>query len=71
MSALPVVFFVPDEPELDRFRRMDPDTDWSLLRYQRRWTVQTYLRLAAAGHPVTLSGEVPDRVITRSIRASG
>ena len=53
-------FFLPDEAHLDRLRRLDPDHQVSeFATGQRGWILQTYLRLAAAGHPVELSAELP------------
>jgi hypothetical protein len=51
-----VTFFLPGEPDLDRLRGVDPDCDaHELVTGERVWILQTYLRLAAAGHPVDLS----------------
>jgi hypothetical protein len=51
-----VTFFLPGEDDLDRLRKFDPDRDaHELVIGERAWTLQTYLRLAAAGHPVDLS----------------
>ena len=56
-----ITFYIPDEPDLGAYERMDPETDWVHMKQQRRWTVQTFLRLRDSGHPVRLSGQVPDR----------
>jgi hypothetical protein len=60
MPPLEVAFYLPDEP-LETLRRLDPDGDWrELVRGERAWILQTYLRLRRAGHPVVLVGELPD-----------
>ena len=51
-------FYLPDESDLDRVRALDPDRDViEFTRGQRAWVLQTYLRLAAAGHPVDIAKE--------------
>jgi hypothetical protein len=51
---------LPGEPDLARLGSLDPDRDHELLkRGERAWVLQTYLRLAAAGLPVELTGEMP------------
>jgi hypothetical protein len=53
-------FYLPGEDDLDRLRRIDPDRDWlEFARGHRAWILQTYLRLAAAGHDVDLADEPP------------
>ena len=48
------VFFLPGAEA--RLASLDPDRDWrELLTGERAWVLQTYLRLAAAGLPVTLA----------------
>jgi hypothetical protein len=55
-----VSFFLPGEADLERLRRLDPDHDWmELVRGERAWILQTYLRLARAGHPVDLVAAPP------------
>jgi hypothetical protein len=57
---LQATFFLPGEADLDRLRRLDPDQDVSeFATGQRAWILQTYHRLAAAGHPVELADEPP------------
>jgi hypothetical protein len=57
---LRATFFLPGEADLDRLRRLDPDRDVSeFATGQRAWILQTYSRLAAAGHPVDLADEPP------------
>jgi hypothetical protein len=51
-----VTFFLPGEEDLDRLRGVDPDREThEVVTGERVWILQTYLRLAAAGHPVELS----------------
>jgi hypothetical protein len=54
-------FFLPEpEPTLERLRALDPDREWrELVTGDRAWILQTYLRLARAGRPVDLVGEIP------------
>src|SRR5262245_13095523 len=53
-------FYLPGESDLERLRRLDPDRDAvEFTRGHRAWILQTYLRLAAAGHPVDLDGAPP------------
>ena len=55
-----VSFFLPGEPDLERLRGLDPDRDWSeFARGEHAWTLQTFLRLRSAGHPVELAGAPP------------
>jgi hypothetical protein len=55
-----VSFLLPDERDLASLGRLDPDRDHEQLkRGERAWVLQTYLRLAAAGWPVELTGEPP------------
>lgn len=55
-----VSFLLPGETDLDGLRRLDPDLDHEQLkRGERAWVLQTYLRLAAAGRSVELTGEPP------------
>lgn len=55
-----VSFLLPGESDLAALRGLDPDRDHEQLkRGERAWVLQTYLRLAAAGWPVELTGEPP------------
>ena len=55
-----VNFYLPGEDDLESLRRLDPDRDWlEFARGQRAWILQTYLRLAAAGHPSISLDEPP------------
>lgn len=55
-----VQFVLPGEPDLARLGSLDPDRDHEQLkRGERAWVLQTYLRLATAGRPVELTGEMP------------
>lgn len=55
-----VSFLLPGEIDLTALGRLDPDRDHEQLkRGERAWVLQTYLRLAAAGRPVELTGEPP------------
>jgi hypothetical protein len=57
---MPVTFFLPGEPDLERLRGLDPERDWSaLVRGEHAWILQTYLRLRGAGRPVELLGVPP------------
>jgi hypothetical protein len=57
----PVCFFLAAEPDLAALRRLDPEADWrELVRGERAWVLQTFLRLARAGHPVELAGALPE-----------
>ena len=50
---MPVTFFLPGEPDLERLRGLDPERDWSeFVRGEHAWILQTYLRLRGAGRPV-------------------
>jgi hypothetical protein len=58
----PVTFFLPGEGDLETLRRLDPESDWrEFARGQRAWILQSYLRLARAGYPAELSGDLPAR----------
>src|SRR5688572_8405391 len=51
-AELRATFFLPAGADLDRLRHLDPDRDVSeFATGQRAWILQTYARLAAAGHP--------------------
>ncbi len=53
-------FYLAGENDLESLRRLDPDRDSiEFTRGHRGWILQTYLRLAAAGHPVDLVDEPP------------
>ena len=53
-------FFLPGEADLERLRHLDPDRDVpEFATGQRAWILQTYARLAAAGHPVDLASVPP------------
>jgi glycosyltransferase involved in cell wall biosynthesis len=53
-------FFLAGE-DLESLARIDPDRDWRELQTgERAWILQTYLRMRRAGHPVELSGTVPE-----------
>jgi hypothetical protein len=55
-----VTFFLSGEHDFDRLRALDPDSaPDEFLTGERCWVLQTYLHLAAAGHPVELSGRLP------------
>ncbi len=57
-----VTFYLPGEDDLPRLAGLDPDRDWrEFQRGERIWVLQTFLRLARAGHPVRLAGEPPAR----------
>ena len=59
---LPVVFYLSEERDVLRLRDVDPDRDLDAFRSgEFSWVAQTYLRLRAAGHPVELSANLPDR----------
>jgi hypothetical protein len=61
-TTVQVTFFLAGETDLERLRRVDPDDDRSeFMHGERAWILQTYLRLAAAGHPVELTGGAPER----------
>jgi len=54
-----ISFFLNDG-EIDALRSLEPDRDWhELQRGERAWVLQTYLRLARAGHPATLTSRLP------------
>ena len=56
-QPLPVTFFLA-EAEVAELATLDPDRHWHELQLgERAWVLQTYLRLAAAGLPVTLAAE--------------
>lgn len=67
MRSLPVTFFYPYPDELDALSNIDFDDNlfWSHEGKERRraWILQTYLRLRAAGHPVEISDQLPERGI--------
>ncbi len=55
-----VTFYLPGEDDLESLSRIDADRDWlEFARGQRAWILQTYLRLAAAGHDVDLADQPP------------
>ncbi len=55
-----VSFLLPGESDLAGLLGLDPDRDHELFkRGERAWVLQTYLRLAAAGRPVELTGAPP------------
>lgn len=57
---LPVTFFIADRPDFEELRRLDPETRPRAFRQgECAWVVQTYLRLHAAGYPVTLTNGAP------------
>jgi hypothetical protein len=57
---LRATFFLPGESDLDRLRALDPDRDVAqFAQGERAWILQTWRRLAAAGHPVDLSEVAP------------
>lgn len=58
----PVTFFLAGEEDLEPLRHLDPEGGWrELVRGERAWILQSYLRLTRAGHPAVLSDRVPDR----------
>lgn len=65
MSSLPVTFFYPYPDELAALPdvNLDEYLFWSHEGKERRraWILQTYLRLRAAGHPVSISDTLPER----------
>ena len=64
MAPRQVAFYLPRETSLPRLRELDPDRDWrELVRGERAWILQTYLRLKFAGRPVELVDEVPTQGI--------
>jgi hypothetical protein len=63
-ERLRVTFFLAGEQDLDRLRRLDPDLEpEEFVRGERSWILQTYVRLAAAGHDVELVGRPPEEGI--------
>ncbi|HKE46352.1 MAG TPA: hypothetical protein VKB41_17575 [Steroidobacteraceae bacterium] len=55
-----VSFFLPDEPDLERLRRVDPDVEIDYFkRGERMWVLQTYLRLVRAGWEAELTDRLP------------
>jgi hypothetical protein len=55
-----VTFFLSDEPDLERLRRVDPDVELDFFkRGERAWVLQTYLRLVRAGWAAELSDRLP------------
>jgi hypothetical protein len=55
-----VTFLLPGCADLDRLGRLDPDrSPDEFRRGERAWVLQTFIRLAAAGHPVGLSSTLP------------
>jgi len=59
-GALPVIFYLAGEPDLERFTRLDPDADHDDFRPgEHSWVAQTFLRLRNAGYPVELSDKLP------------
>ncbi len=61
MRELPVSFYLPGE-DITSVAGLSPDRDWRDFGYGvRAWILQTYLRMLAAGHPVTLTGRMPLR----------
>lgn len=57
-----VTFFLPGEPDLESLGRLDPERDPAeFQRGERIWILQTFLRLKAAGRPVSLSATVPSQ----------
>jgi hypothetical protein len=61
-AQLPVTFFIANEPDIEGLRSLDPDQDLEFTRRgEHSWVVQTYLRLRAAGYPVALANDVPQR----------
>lgn len=57
-----LTFFLADEPDVEALSSLDPDRDWRELQLgERAWVLQTYLRLARAGHPVRLSSTLPQK----------
>jgi hypothetical protein len=60
--VLRVTFFLAGERDLDRLRRLDPDRDpGEFIPGERSWILQTFVRLAAAGHDVELTDRPPAR----------
>ncbi len=58
--ALPVRFYLADEPDVARLSRLDPDADHDAFRPgELSWVAQTFLRLRGAGYPVELSSTPP------------
>jgi len=55
-----VAFILHGEPQLEALNRLDPDRDWrELVVGERAWILQTYLRMRAAGHAVSLQTDLP------------
>ena len=53
-------FFLSGGEDLDALGRLDPDRDWrELVRGERAWVLQTYLRLRRAGFPAALAAAPP------------
>ena len=55
-----VHFFIPEKPNFQELLKYEVDRDWKKMDYGERWTLQTYLRLEKAGHPVSISSSLPD-----------
>lgn len=68
MSATDRARFFLAEPGLERLATLDPARDWrELVTGDRAWTLQTYLRLAAAGLAVELVNRVGDEARDRLV----
>jgi len=61
-EAGPAFFLLLGEPHLEALSGLDPDAaPGEFRRGERAWILQTYLHLRRAGHPVHLSGSLPER----------
>ncbi|MGE5235496.1 MAG: glycosyltransferase [Acidobacteriota bacterium] len=57
---LPITFVLPGEPDLEALAARSPDADPRAFRLgEHAWVLQTYSRLARAGHTVSLSATLP------------
>jgi hypothetical protein len=63
-SLSPAVFYLPDQHEVAKLTSADMDRDWQIFSTGVQvWIGQTYLRLSAAGYPVSLQSVPPERGI--------
>jgi len=62
MTSLPrAIFYIPDQAQVSKLEAADMDRDWQQFSTGVQvWIGQTYLRLRAAGYPVTLQSTPPD-----------
>lgn len=64
-TILPVSFvLLQEERPIAQMERLDPDRDWrEFVTTTSAWILQTFLRLKAAGDPVVLRDDLPNRGI--------